>query len=144
MDATTYYEVLLGLPLGGIVLDIVTGVIGGAANNELNSSILKKGLWSKLAEVCAIILGLYAQAGISFFGDLLGIKVDIPIHVAVCAYVLLYELVSIMENIGKINPDLARWLYEFVGISANKMNLSFDTFFEDEEEDENGTDSTVR
>ncbi len=55
---------------------------------------------------------------------------NVPVCTAVCAYLSLYELTSIVENIGKMNPTIGKWLIEHIGIEPNKVN-QFDSWYDD-------------
>lgn len=93
---------LYALVFAFIVLDFCTGVIKALKQHVFTSSIMREGLFHKIASLSCIILAVlmdYAQAYID-----LGIKV--PITNAVCAYIILMEVGSIIENVGKINPKL--------------------------------------
>ena len=88
-----------------IIMDIVCGVIAALRNRELCSSIAREGMYNKIGEVMFLFIGIIANEvlGIPPF-DTLGISPDIAYLVAV--YIAWAELVSILENICKINPDL--------------------------------------
>jgi phage-related holin len=107
-----------------IVLDILTGYLAAARNGNLNSTIMKEGLWSKLGEICSIVLGFIAEFAMSIYGsDFITFNCELPIASGVCAYITLYELTSIIENIGSLNKELGVWLVEHVGFDPNKVNL---------------------
>lgn len=88
-----------------IIMDIVCGVIAAMRNRELCSSIAREGLYNKIGEVMFLLIGIIANEilGIPPF-DTLGISPGIACLVAV--YIAWAELISILENICKINPDL--------------------------------------
>ena len=88
-----------------IIMDIVCGVIAAMRNRELCSSIAREGMYNKIGEVMFLFIGIIANEilGIPPF-DTLGISPDIACLVAV--YIAWAELISILENICKINPDL--------------------------------------
>lgn len=85
-----------------IALDFVTGLVKAVATGTFQSAKMRTGLWHKTSLVLVIILGLlvdYAQ----IYMDL---GVNIPVAGAVCAYISLMEISSVLENVCKINPDL--------------------------------------
>ena len=88
-----------------IIMDIVCGVIAAMRNRELCSSIAREGMYNKIGEVMFLFIGIIANEilGIPPF-DTLGISPDIACLVAV--YIAWAELISVLENICKINPDL--------------------------------------
>lgn len=85
-----------------IVFDSISGNISACANHIWKSSEMRRGLYHKFGSIMLVALAYlidYAQR----FVDL---GFQIPIAAGVCTYIILMELGSIIENIGKINPDL--------------------------------------
>lgn len=88
-----------------IIMDIVCGTVAAMRNKELSSYIVRDGMYNKIGEAMFLLIGIIANKilGIPPF-DGLGISPDIAYLVA--AYIAWMELVSILENICKINPKL--------------------------------------
>ena len=85
-----------------IALDFITGLIQSLATATFSSSIMRQGLFHKLGLLLCIVLGVlvdYAQTW-------LDLGVSVPVAGAVCAYIVIMEIGSSLENICKINPDL--------------------------------------
>lgn len=85
-----------------IILDMVTGLIKAFKNHEFESSVMREGLFHKSGSLLLIVFGVlvdYAQQ----FVDL---GVEIPLTLFICSYIILMEIGSIIENIGKINPEI--------------------------------------
>lgn len=85
-----------------IILDFATGLIMALASGAFSSSIMREGLYKKLGLLLCMALGMlvdYAQAW-------LDLGVTVPVAGAVCAYIVIMEIGSSLENICKINPDL--------------------------------------
>jgi phage-related holin len=113
------------LPLIAIIFDFVVGFVAAAKNGVVSSSVMRLGLWHKLSEIFAIMFGFLCEFGIKVFGaSTLGFKTDVPIVIGVCVYIFLYEIVSIIENIGRLNPTFAKKLTEIIGIHPDKMNVN--------------------
>ncbi len=88
-----------------IIMDIVCGVVAALRNRELCSSIAREGMYNKIGEVMFLIIGIIANEILAIPPfDTLGISPGIACLVA--AYIAWAELVSILENICKINPEL--------------------------------------
>ena len=120
------------LPCIMMVLDVVTGYIAATCMGTVDSKKMKKGIYSKLAELFAIVLAFFFEFSITIFGpEMLGVSVRIPIGVSVCAYVFLMELVSIIENIGCMNTKIGAKLVEVMGIKPEKVNLEYKKVNED-------------
>lgn len=123
------------LPCIMMALDVVSGYIAAMCMGTVDSKKMKSGIYGKLAEIFAIVLAFFLEFAIGIFGpEALGIRVSIPIGVSVCAYVFLMELVSIIENIGCMNPKVGSKLVEVLGIKPEKVNLEY------KEVNDDGTD----
>lgn len=86
-----------------IILDVVTGIIKAVMKKELNSTVMRNGLFHKSAFLLAIAFAYACEYGMVF----LDLGFTMPIVAAVCIYICLTETVSILENLGAINPELA-------------------------------------
>ena len=85
-----------------IVLDFATGLTKAFATKTFTSTKMREGLFHKVALLLCMILGFlvdHAQGSID-----LGITV--PVAAAVCVYICLMEITSIIENVCKINPQI--------------------------------------
>lgn len=88
-----------------IIMDIVCGTIAAMRNRELCSSIAREGMYNKIGEAMFLLIAIIANEILAMPPfDGLGISPDIAYLVA--AYIAWMELVSILENICKINPEL--------------------------------------
>lgn len=88
-----------------IIMDIVCGVVGAARNRELCSSIMRDGMYNKFGEVMLLLIAIIANEVLAMPPfDSMGISPDIAYIVAI--YIAGMELLSILENICKINPEL--------------------------------------
>lgn len=93
--------ILVALVFNG--LDLITGIVGAIRDGEqIKSSKLRDGLFKKVGFVFCYVLGMaigYAKLYLPIpFGDKL-----LPI---ICVYAITTEIVSIIENISKINSDI--------------------------------------
>lgn len=89
-----------------ICFDVLTGWLKAIATGTTDSSIMRKGLFHKLGEILAIIFGYVCERTLPY----MGVTVSIPFAVAIGTYIVLMEIASIVENISKINPQLAKVL----------------------------------
>lgn len=83
-------------------LDILTGMIAAIRSKEIKSSKLRDGLFKK----AAFILCYFLAWLIDTYGHTVGFSIGVPVLPVIVLYVVTTELVSIIENITKINPDL--------------------------------------
>ena len=97
-----------------MVLDIVTGFIGAVVNNCVDSKKMKAGLWHKCGFLLAIIFGILCEWASSF----MDLGFSLPVQTAVCGFIVFIEIVSNLENLCKISPELAA--SNFVKIFASQ------------------------
>lgn len=87
-----------------IVLDVISGVTAAYARKEVESPKLRQGLWHKSGYVfvmfCSIIVEWAMKEGMD-------LGFNLPLVMPICVWISLMEIVSILENASKINPDLA-------------------------------------
>lgn len=83
-------------------LDLVTGLIGALRKKDLKSYRLRDGLFKKVGFIfCYLLAWMIDQ-----YGYVIGFQIGIPILPVVVLYAATTEIVSILENIHEINPDL--------------------------------------
>lgn len=88
-----------------IIMDIVCGAVAALRNRELCSSIAREGMYNKIGEAMFLLIAIISNVVLAMPPfDSLGISPDVAYIVA--AYIAWMELVSILENICKINPEL--------------------------------------
>lgn len=114
MTETLFYEILAVLVF--IIIDYITGTIGAVMHGNLSSTKMREGLGYKFAYLCVFF--------IAWFIDFEMKHIDIGFHSALTPIVtigiVLIELSSIIENIGKINPELAQAEFMKIFTDYNK------------------------
>lgn len=102
MTETLFYEILAVFVF--IIVDYITGVINAVMHGRLSSTKMREGLGHKFAYLCVFF--------VAWFIDFEMGHIDIGFHTAltplITVGIVLIELSSIIENIGKINPELAQ------------------------------------
>lgn len=88
--------------LGFIVFDVVTGLIKAGYNGNYNSAIMRQGGFHKSMEVMALAVAYFVEYAIVY----INIGVDVPAVPAVTVYICIMELISILENICAVNPQM--------------------------------------
>lgn len=88
--------------LGFIVFDVVTGLIKAGYNGNYNSAIMRQGGFHKSMEVMAMAIAYFVEYAIVY----INIGVDVPAVPAVTVYICIMELISILENICAVNPQM--------------------------------------
>lgn len=94
--------VLICVTCGFIVSDFVTGFIKACVNNCVDSKILKQGLFHKCGFLLAIVFGCLCE----FSMQVIDLGYTIPFQGAICSYIILTEITSVLENLGEISPEL--------------------------------------
>ena len=87
---------------GFITFDILTGILKALHNRNLDSSIMRKGLFSKLAEIISCVGSALLERGVSE----INLGVELPLFSVVAAYICVMELISCIENICVLNDKL--------------------------------------
>lgn len=117
---TLFYEILAVLVFTS--LDYITGVVNAVMHGKLSSTKMREGLGHKFAYLCVFF--------VAWFIDFEMGHIDLGFHTAltplVTVGIVLIELSSIIENIGKINPELAQAKFMKIFTDYNR------------EDDENG------
>lgn len=121
MTGVLFYEILAVLVF--TIMDYITGTIGAVMHGSLSSSKMREGLGHKFAYLCIFF--------IAWFIDFEMGHIDIGFHNALTPMVtigiVLIELSSIIENIGKINPELAQAKFMKIFTDYNKENNNGNT-----------------
>lgn len=95
-----YTSIIVALIFNG--LDLLTGIISAIRLQELKSSRLRDGLFKKVGFILCYFLAWLMDN----YGGIAGFKLPVSILPVIILYVCTTELVSILENITKINPDI--------------------------------------
>ena len=85
-----------------IALDFVTGLIKALETRTFTSTKMRQGLFHKAGLILCMILGFlvdYAQ-------EYLDLGITVPVAAAICVYICLTEITSVIENVCKINPQI--------------------------------------
>lgn len=85
-----------------ILLDIITGVIGAAKSGRIDSTKMRDGLFHK----SAFYLAFATAAALEVAASVMDLGITVPAVAAVAVYIVATEVVSILENICIINPEL--------------------------------------
>lgn len=93
--------ILVALVFNG--LDLVTGIVGAIRDGEqIKSSKLRDGLFKKVGFIFCYALGIVINYAETFLTLPFGVDL-VPV---ICTYAIITEVVSIVENISKINSDI--------------------------------------
>lgn len=87
-----------------IAFDIIVGFIGSIKNKTFKSSIMREGMFHKVGSILIILLGDLIAYSSNFFN----IGYGKEISSCICIYIVIMEVGSILENLGKLNPELQK------------------------------------
>ena len=94
----------IALPLGLIILDILTGFLYAWINKKVSSTVMREGLGHKAAELSYILLGFLAYICFDLHS----------VFLLAVFYVCFMELVSILENCSKLGVPIPDKLKEIL------------------------------
>lgn len=86
-----------------VAVDLVSGFAAAWATNTVQSSKIREGLWHKAGYAFVISAAMACEWG-AVHGLELGFEV--PLVIPICAWICFMEIVSILENAKKMNPEL--------------------------------------
>lgn len=89
-----------------IAFDILFGLIQALANRNFESKIMRQGLFHKLGEILAYAFGVMCDSAL----PLVDIMIPFSLAGAITIYIVVMEIGSILENISKISPELAKYM----------------------------------
>ena len=100
---------VLIIPVCLMAIDFITGYLGAWIKNEVISSRMREGLVKKVGEILILLIGKLFEYGMS-----------LPMYImdAISFYIIIMELISIMENLDKIGVPIPK----FVKKSLKKIN----------------------
>lgn len=84
------------------ILDLLTGCIAAIKNKEIQSSKLRDGMFKKIGFLICYFLAWLIDTE----GGAVGFSFGVNILPVVILYSCTTELVSVLENVSKINSDL--------------------------------------
>lgn len=111
--------ILVALIFNG--MDLLTGIVGALRNGEqIKSNKLRDGLFKKVGFVFCYALGI----AINYAETYLTLPFGVDLVPIICIYAITAEVVSICENISKINPnilpDKLKQLIGYKGVDYNE------------------------
>lgn len=89
------------LPLILMAADVVTGWIQASVNGTWDSTKMRKGLFRKSGELLIIVVAYVIYEAIA-------LPVDVPCCIS--AYVVIMEILSVMENLDQAGVPVPAWL----------------------------------
>lgn len=79
-------------------LDIVTGYLSAVITNTVSSQVMRKGLLRK----AIIVVVIATMALLQYAQSIVDLGINIPVLTITCAFVIIMEVTSILENADKM------------------------------------------
>lgn len=89
-----------------ISFDILFGLLQALTNQTFQSSMMRQGLFHKLGEILCYLFGVVCDTTL----PLINILVPFSLANAITIYIVIMEIGSILENLSKVSPVMAKYL----------------------------------
>lgn len=99
-----------------ILFDILTGLLKAWNKKNIDSTILRQGLFNKLSEIVAVAFSAFLELGT----DKIQLGIEIPIVNVVTGYICLMEFISIIENLCEVNPHMEKLFGKYLKKAKEK------------------------
>ena len=116
MSTVCSVPVEVKLALAFMVIDVFTGVLKAIKNKELNSTKAREGIYKKASFILFIAFGYLADYAMNY----VNMGFNLPAAVTICTLVIVTEAISVLENLGQINPDLVKLVAPFLSALNKK------------------------
>nr|DAF65829.1 MAG TPA: holin [Caudoviricetes sp.] len=100
MDKGIYVAIVAG----AIVFDLISGLLKAFANKTVSTTVMRQGLYHKSAILLVVLLAIGCEYVTAFID--LGFTFDGKLTAGVTTIICLMEIMSILENLADINPDI--------------------------------------
>ena len=101
------------LPLVLMAADITTGWIQASVNDTWDSTKMRKGLFRKSGELMIIVVACVIYEAIK-------LPVDVPVFIS--AYVVIMEILSVLENLDQAGVPVPAWLTHRLKKAADALS----------------------
>ena len=126
-----YFNVLL-IPLAVLVavmlIDYITGMAGASCTGQLNSRVGVRGIVKKAGYLALVAVGMVVDYLI--LSALVSIGISLQINycfgMIITVWLIINELISILENLGELNIPLPQFLVDVVKSMKDKVESKAD------------------
>lgn len=116
MSTVCSVPVEVKLALAFMVIDVFTGVLKAVKNKDLNSTKAREGIYKKASFILFIAFGYLADYAM----DYVNMGFSLPAATTICTLIIVTEAISVLENLGQINPDLVKLVAPFLSALNKK------------------------
>lgn len=104
------------LSVAFMMVDVFTGILKAVKNKELNSTRAREGIYKKASFILFIAFGYLADYAMEY----VDLGFNFPAAATICTLIILTEAISVLENLGQINPDLVKLVAPFLSALNSK------------------------
>lgn len=116
MNTVYSVPVEVKLALAFMAIDVFTGLLKAVKNKELNSTKAREGIYKKASFILFIAFGYLADYAMGY----VDMGFNLPAAATICTLIVVTEAISVLENLGKINPDLVKLVAPFLSALNKK------------------------
>ena len=96
--------IYVAIVAGAIVFDLISGLLKAFATKTVSTTVMRQGLYHKSAILLVVLLAIGCEYVMAFID--LGFTFGGKLVVGVTTIICLMEIMSILENLSEINPDI--------------------------------------
>lgn len=122
MNTVYAVPVEVKLSLAFMFVDVATGTLKAVKNKNLNSTRAREGIYKKASFILFIAFGYLADFAMTY----VDLGFNFPAAGTICTLVIVTEAISILENLGNINPQLVKLVAPFLSALNQKEGESND------------------
>ena len=116
MNTVYSVPVEVKLSVAFMMVDVFTGILKAVKNKELSSTRAREGIYKKASFILFIAFGYLADYAM----DYVDLGFNFPAVATICTLIILTEAISVLENLGQINPDLVKLVAPFLSALNSK------------------------
>lgn len=116
MNTVYSVPVEVKLSVAFMMVDVFTGILKSVKNKELSSTRAREGIYKKASFILFIAFGYLADYAM----DYVDLGFNFPAAATICTLIILTEAISVLENLGQINPDLVKLVAPFLSALNSK------------------------
>lgn len=116
MTAVYSVPVEVKLAVAFMAIDVFTGVLKAVKNKGLNSTKAREGIYKKASFILFIAFGYLADYAMVY----VDMGFNFPAAATICTLIIVTEAISVLENLGQINPDLVKLVAPFLSALNKK------------------------
>lgn len=116
MNTVYSVPVEVKLSVAFMMVDVFTGILKAVKNKELSSTCARVGIYKKASFILFIAFGYLADYAM----DYVDLGFNFPAAATICTLIILTEAISVLENLGQINPDLVKLVAPFLSALNSK------------------------